>query len=132
MVWKVPWLPDLEDGYVKTMGHEQLQHTTVQNLFAENQTMWDVDVVSDLFEERDKKLILQILVPVRDKEDSWYWILDQKGEFTVKSCYKKVRGEYACVDGDFWKRVWSLQLPGKMLNFIWRVCSNVLPTTVAL
>lgn len=99
---KVPWLPDLEDGYVKTMVHEQLQHTTVQNLYAANQKMWDVDVVSDLFDERDKKLILQKVY-----------------------CY-------ACVDRVLWKRIWSLQLPGKMLNFIWRACSNVLPTAVAL
>ena len=131
-VWKVPWLPDLQNGYLTTELYEQLQDIKVQSLLAENQKSWDVEVVSDLFTDRDKKLILQIPIPIRDKEDSWYWALEDKGVFSVKSCYRKIRGEYDCVDRVFWKRVWGLQLPGKMLNFLWRASVNVLPTAVAL
>lgn len=85
-----------------------------------------------MFTEPDKKLILQIPLPLRDKEDSWYWAPEDNGVFYVKSCYRMIRGEYECVDRVFWKKVWGLQLPGKMLNFLWRACLNVLPTIVAL
>ncbi|KAL8112083.1 hypothetical protein AgCh_019690 [Apium graveolens] len=130
--WKVPWLPNLENGFLMTEIYEQLQDSKVQSLLAEDQNSWDIEIFSDLFTERDKKLILQIPIPLRDKEDSWYWAPEDKGIFSVKSCYRKIRGEDAYVDRIFWKKVWGLQLPGKMINFIWRACSNVLPTTVAL
>lgn len=36
------------------------------------------------------------------------------------------------MDRGFWKRVWGLQLPGKMLNFLWRAYVDIFPTAVAL
>lgn len=132
MVWKVPWLPDMNNGYITTEAPEQLQHILVHGLLHENQKMWDKEVVSDLFNERDQKLILQIPIPVRNKEDSWYWGLEDKGDFSVKSCYRKLCGEFACVEKRFWMKLWSLKLPGKILNFLWRASSNVLPTAAAL
>lgn len=33
---------------------------------------------------------------------------------------------------DFWKKVWSLNLPGKVINFLWRVCRAFLPTAASL
>ncbi|WOG94234.1 hypothetical protein DCAR_0313527 [Daucus carota subsp. sativus] len=32
----------------------------------------------------------------------------------------------------FWRKLWSLKLPGKILHFIWRVCRLCLPTAVDL
>lgn len=61
-------------------------------------------------------------------EDSWYWLLDDKGEFSVRSCYRQLIGEREGNDRGFWKKLWSLNLPGKVVNFLWRVCQNVLPT----
>ncbi|KAL8156414.1 hypothetical protein AgCh_001488 [Apium graveolens] len=90
-VWKVPWLPALDDGYITTEPYEQLQDIKVQNLMDETQRTWDVEVVSDLFNERDRRLILQIPLPIQSKEDSWYWALEHKGIFSVKSCYRKIR-----------------------------------------
>lgn len=69
-VWKVSWLPDLENGYPTTEAYQQIEDIRVQSLLAENQKSWDVEVVSDLFTDRDKKLILQICIPIRDKVDS--------------------------------------------------------------
>ncbi|XP_074323048.1 uncharacterized protein LOC141659993 [Apium graveolens] len=132
MAWKVPWLSDLEDGFIETEAYEQLQHAKVQALLDESQKVWDVEIISDLFNERDKNLILQIPIPVREKEDSWYWALEDKGEFSVKSCYRKLRGNYDCVNRLLWRKIWNLKLPGKIINFLWRACVNVLPTTVAL
>lgn len=33
---------------------------------------------------------------------------------------------------DYWKKIWGLQLPGKILNFIWRASRQVLPTAANL
>nr|POF25158.1 putative ribonuclease h protein [Quercus suber] len=32
----------------------------------------------------------------------------------------------------FWKRIWKLHIPNKIKMFLWRVCSNALPTLVNL
>lgn len=35
-------------------------------------------------------------------------------------------------ENDFWRKLWSLKMPGKILNFLWRACHNVLPTLALL
>lgn len=91
-----------------------------------------MDIVNDLCNERDSRLIQQIPLPSISRMDSWYWLLDSKGEFTVRSCYRKIRGESGCQEGGFWKKLWNLQLPGKIVKFLWRACQNVLPTMAEL
>lgn len=66
---------------------------------------WDVDILNDICNERDRNLIQQISISVRSKEDSWFWMLEDKGNFTVRSCYRKLRGEVTCLDGDFLEKV---------------------------
>lgn len=69
---------------------------------------------------------------MEDKQDAWFWILDDKGHFTVKSAYRWLQGEFESAHKFFWHKLWSLKLPGKVTHFIWRVCTGCLPTTSAL
>lgn len=43
---------------------------------------WDNEVLQDICNERDADLIRRIPLPMINKQDSWYWILDEKGLFT--------------------------------------------------
>ncbi|KAL8156219.1 hypothetical protein AgCh_001348 [Apium graveolens] len=97
------------------------------------QRRWDNDILVDLFDERDRLLIQHIPLSNRyTGQDGWYWMWEENGKFTVKSCCRQIQGEQMCYDRRFWKLLWGIKLLGKMLNFIWRACSNVLPTTTAL
>lgn len=125
-IWKVPWLPCPENGYMTTNMPEQLQEAKVEGLLAENKKEWDEEVLQDICNERDCGLIRQIPIPQRSKEDSWFWLYDDKGEFTVRSCYRRLRGEAECSDKVFWKRLWGLNLPSKVINFLWRSCNLLL------
>lgn len=104
----------------------------MNSLMHNNGAEWDDDILTDLFNARDRQLIYQIPLSTRTKADSWYWIFDSNGAFSVKSCYRRLQGENECTEKSFWKKLWSLQLPGKVINFLWRVCRNVLPTAEAL
>lgn len=52
--------------------------------------------------------------------------------FTVRSCYRRSIGEQQWPHAGFWRKLWSLDLPSKVNNFIWRACKTVVPTTVVL
>lgn len=46
---------------------------------------WDSEVLHDILDSRDVGLIKKIPIPLRDTTDTWFWLLVEKGEFTVKS-----------------------------------------------
>lgn len=104
----------------------------MHSLMTDDQNMWDEKVLSDLFNERDRLFIHQVPIPRYCRPDSWYWILEDKGDFSVKSCYRQIRGEYTYDMDGFWKQLWGLKLPGKIINMVWRVCKGVLPTATEL
>ena len=131
MVWKVPWLPDDSHGFIATDEYPQLKNIKVSSLMSADKS-WDVDLLNDLFCDRDVDLITRIPIPLRDTRDSWYWLLVEKGEFTVRSSYRWLHGE--CTDSytALWKKLWHLQLPNKISNLVWRLCKGCLPTPMAL
>lgn len=59
-------------------------------------------------------------------------MLENKGNIAVLSCNRKFKGEFECQDMIFWRKLGSLQLAGKISNFLWRACKDVLLTTTAL
>ena len=92
-VWQIPWLPCAENGFLTSEFHNELKDVVVHNLMEEGLKRWDDDILKDLCNDRDRELIQQIPIPRRSRPDSWYWILENHGDFTVKSCYKRIRGE---------------------------------------
>ncbi|KAL8119749.1 hypothetical protein AgCh_017015 [Apium graveolens] len=131
-VWHIPWLPDVESGYLTTVMHDQLRDIKVRSLMDETGKRWDVEVIDDIFNTRDAELIKRIPIPMVDKQDTWFWILDDKGEFSVKSAYRWLQGEFENIHQRFWHKLWSLKLPGNVTHFLWRVCKGCLPTMSAL
>lgn len=131
-VWEVPWLPCQENGYMSTYMPNELEGTRVVNFMDENKTGWDEEVLHDVCNERDTELIKRIPIPVSGREDSWFWLFEDKGCFSVKSCYRRLQGEQVWTNAEFWRKLWSLELPGKVINFVWRLCRDCLPTTVNL
>lgn len=131
-VWAVPWLPDPDNGFISTGVHSNLHRARVSNLLVPGEKRWDVEVLQDIFETRDIDLIQRIPLPLEDRNDSWFWLLDDKGEFTVRSCYRWLQGEFQGAGSSIWKKIWELNLPSKVIHFLWRVCKGCLPTCYAL
>ncbi|XP_065619595.1 putative ribonuclease H protein At1g65750 [Quercus suber] len=72
-----------------------------------------------------------------DQCDRIIWPDSPDGEYSVKAGYQKLCEEADASNASssdpthqksFWKKVWKLQFPNKIKNFLWRVCSNALPT----
>ena len=57
-IWLDPWLPDQSNPMVETPVSAGLEHATVSSLISIETTKWDEDVLNDIFNARDKNLIL--------------------------------------------------------------------------
>lgn len=93
LVWNVPWLPDAQDGYVRTVRSEWMNDRKVNNLMSMDEKSWDIDVLTDVLCLRDVELIRTIPIPLVERQDSWYWMLDETCVFSVKSCYRWLQSE---------------------------------------
>ncbi|KAM6583229.1 hypothetical protein CsatB_010231 [Cannabis sativa] len=80
--------------------------------------------------------ILSIPLSSSVHEDSWYRSFKKLGLYTVKSAYRYLddlkNGFSTDNSAGFWKKIWALNIPPKVRNFIWRAASNVGPTCAQL
>ena len=72
-----------------------------------------------------------------DQEDCLIWLACKDGDYSMKIGYQllcEAENSSAASSSDsskltlFWKHIWKLHIPDKIKLFLWRVCSNALPT----
>ncbi|XP_019173613.1 PREDICTED: uncharacterized protein LOC109169222 [Ipomoea nil] len=84
LIWGHPWLPDNPSPLVQTDIPEELREARIAGLIDPRTNTWDPLILSDLFILEDVNRI--IMIPVSpDYDDSWYWMGDPKGTYTVKT-----------------------------------------------
>ena len=88
-----------------------LEHAKVCDLMEVDGKGWDIDLVSDLFKARDRDLILRIPLSINTIKESWYWVYDEKGNFSVKSYYRALQGELSTQNSGIWRKIWALKVP---------------------
>ncbi|CAI9773810.1 unnamed protein product [Fraxinus pennsylvanica] len=131
-IWRDPWLPNPNHGFVTSdplPGHEE---ATVNQLFVPGENRWDYDILVDLFSEEERGQILKIPLSSYGRSDRIYWVHDNKGFYSVRSGYKRLMQEffqeYPNTMDSFWRTIWNLKIPAKVRNFLWRASQLVLPT----
>lgn len=63
---------------------EALNGKIVYPLMVTGQNQWDIDLVKDIFEDTDIKLIL--VIPLQNTvANSWYWCNEKMGQYALKS-----------------------------------------------
>ena len=122
-----PPLPSMEDA-------------TVDILIEAEQRQWNHGMIDGFFVPQEVELIKSIPLAQAEFGDIifWPWVKDEI--YTCKSRYRFLKEEAKLVvsdDGEgldkcLWKRIWSLHVPNKVMNFIWRACRNSLPTKLNL
>ncbi|XP_074356428.1 uncharacterized protein LOC141696142 [Apium graveolens] len=110
-----PWLPSIEDPFVHS-DNKAISNQKVISLFKIDEKAWDIELVLDVFEERDAELILSIPLTENDK-DTWYWRHEKMGHYSVKSGYNVIqasKNQPNTVDNSrFWRKLWNLKIPNK-------------------
>lgn len=126
-----PWLPCPINPCISSV-HPSLHMIKVATLMQMDSLAWDIDVVRDLFNDRDLSLILNIPLMSSRCEDKWFWAFESSGNFSVKSLYRVLQTSALNLAPDsqvkIWKAIWKLRVPPKVRAFIWRAASGCLPT----
>ncbi|XP_074363041.1 uncharacterized protein LOC141703396 [Apium graveolens] len=91
--FQVPFtqFPPMRDGANAKTVHDAIKGQPVSSLMITDQKEWDVELLNDIFEDRDVNLILSIPIG-RVEFDSWYWNKEKLGTYTVKSAYAVLQG----------------------------------------
>lgn len=96
---------------------------------------WNHEFIRHIFLPINQEIILNIPLSYYVSEDLWIWHYDLKGLYSVRSGYKlfmHMRNSQCSSgghgDGVWWKKLWNLQIPSKIKNFMWRAVSGFLST----
>ena len=98
---------------------------------------WNLNLIDQCFFPTDAKIIKSLPLCFVPQIDSLVWPAERSGQFSVKSGYKCLRDDPYVSESDsestevhrgLWKGVWRLNVPGKIKHFLWKCCTNALPT----
>jgi hypothetical protein len=113
--WYDPWINDEGRAYATSNIPPGMKGMMVSELVEKDNHEWKVDVIKEVFNERDAKNILAMPIIDEIGEDKQCWKFTSHGECTVKSAYHytmeilvdndKLREE------DNWWKIWRLQIP---------------------
>lgn len=130
-----PWLNYLENPFITTIS-PSLINQNVSSLFKSGTKEWDMEVINDIFEDRDRQCIVNTRVEQDLNRDILFWKLEHTCQYSVKSAYsllQEQKGIWNAVDNDgFWKKFWLIKAPPKTLNLGWRAVTYCLPTKAIL
>jgi hypothetical protein len=113
----------------------------VSDLIDNDSGWWKVSLIQDLFPSSDAEAICNLALSPLRSLNKLIWIGTSNGCFSVKSAYHQEMARRVQDKGEssnhkeateVWNQIWKLPIQGVVKNFIWKFCSNALPTKDAL
>ncbi|KAK6152513.1 hypothetical protein DH2020_015148 [Rehmannia glutinosa] len=110
---------------------------TVNELINAANGQWDTEKINQIFEREDADDILALHLSIRLPADKRIWVHTKSGDFSVRSCYYLIKSTLSNSDtakpstsfkNTAWRRMWELRLLPRIKHFLWRACTDTLPT----
>ena len=140
-IWGDSWIPTKTNPkIISPIMHEQAG-AKVSCLIDQQQWLWNEDILDNTFYEFEATMIKKIPLCKSQQRDVLTWSFTLDGDYMVKLGYKFLQNETlqqklgpSNTDSmkPLWIAIWSLDIPGKVRNFVWRSCKNSLPTKTNL
>uniref|UniRef100_A0A803QAF9 Reverse transcriptase zinc-binding domain-containing protein n=1 Tax=Cannabis sativa TaxID=3483 RepID=A0A803QAF9_CANSA len=129
-IWFDPWVPG---GRLQPIPRiDAIGGISMVSNFIRNNG-WDHTLVRRWFNEDDSRRILNISLPNNQSKDSWLWLPESNGDFSIKSAYRLSlnidinRPEYAK-----WRTLWGARIHNRLKMIWWKILSNSLLTRARL
>lgn len=71
---------------------------------------------------------LQLFVPSLNQTDTWVWLANSDGRYTVKSAYHCLQQPGMATGEEVFKSLWGVPVPSNALAFTWKVLQNRIQT----
>ena len=136
-IWSDKWLPTPLTFKVSSPKNFLEDHARVSELIDCENGVWKAELVKSVFLPYEAETILGITISAALPKDLVVWNAMSKGKFSVRSAYMVAMNlcdhpEIGSCSNDgpiknFWRKIWSLQIPNKVKHFAWRACKNILP-----
>ena len=114
-----------------------MEGAQVAALINPNTRSWNINLLNQHFLSFEVSRIKAIPLCWTEQKDRLIWLDSHDAEYSVKAGYQmlcKEANSSAASSSDsshrstFWKCLWKFHILNKIKFFLWRVCSNALPT----
>ncbi|KAG6626752.1 hypothetical protein CIPAW_15G073500 [Carya illinoinensis] len=136
-IWHDRWLPRPISYMVQTPINLLDSEAKVVDLINVENRAWKTNMLDAVFNKEDAELIASLPISIRGDNDKLIWVNSCNGRFSVKSAYfldsdmrRHPFGQPSNNGGGDgqWRKIWHLQVPGKVKLFIWRALNDIIPT----
>ncbi|XP_074313399.1 uncharacterized protein LOC141648569 [Silene latifolia] len=100
--------------------------------------VWRDDLINSLFLSFERDRIYSIRISTQRPSDSWFWVAEKDGIYTVKSAYRRLVGDKSELEVGgasnwvrekwLWNRLWKIPVWPRVKLFFWQLCSEALAT----
>ena len=137
-IWQDNWIP--RNGTMRPIACLSANPPQlVSDLINGTNAPWRKELVEQFFIAADSNIILGIPLSTRRMADFWAWNHEKSGVFSVRSAYRMLADtkrrredwlESRAGNSNYeaearsWKSLWSVKVPGKIRNFLWRLAKH--------
>ena len=130
------WLPTGE-GVLVSSSSELHPEARVSKLINQVSGWWNVQLIDRCFHPPDATRIKALPLCSTPQPYILIWPHEKSGIYSVKSRFRllcegqdsmEITNQENPGDRMFWKKLWKIQVPGKIKHFLWRACTNSLAT----
>ncbi|XP_042962379.1 uncharacterized protein LOC122296642 [Carya illinoinensis] len=140
-IWKDWWLTSFPSKRVGSTRPVGCECEKVSDLIDSDLKIWKYPLIQELFTVQEYEAVKAIPISAGGKEDRMIWHFSTNGQYLVKSGCHVHRQMEADLQGEsskkaqakhVWKFIWKLKTSPSVKQFVWRACSEALPTLANL
>jgi hypothetical protein len=117
-IWEDPWLPEPRPYPPRLPINILDNQAKVSKLLDLDTNWWNTELVKEIFNEEEARMICNMRVSSRSGKDSLAWKYTKNGLYSMRSGYhlameKEEEGEASCLDTQktqhLWRKIWDLK-----------------------